>query len=521
MDELIRQAAHILRGTWKYRWLGLVAAWIVGMLGIATIKFLPDKFEASARIYVNTESILKPLMAGMTVQPNDTQRIAMLSRIVISRPNVEKIAHTVGMDAKATSKEESEKVIDDMLKVLTIKDAGGANLYVLTFRDVFPDRAKRVVELLASTFIESGQGSKVTDADAAKKFLDEQIAIYEKKLQEGENRLKEFRLRYLGMSPGEGKDFFSRISEMTNLLSQAQLELRQAETSRDAFKRGLDREESELVPAASASPASSGGGIAEMDSRIDGLKRNLDGLLLRFTENHPDVVGARRQLKDLEDQRRQMLASRKPDSPAAPQSAGSGPRAYDQLKVALAGAEANVAAARARVAEYTARMARLKESAKLMPQLDVEYAQLNRDYDVIKKNYESLVSRRESASMSSEMQAVSGVADFRLIDPPRVSPRPVAPNRFVLLPVSLLLALAGGFGAAFVAMELNRTFHDVRALRGVTGLPVLGSVSLIVDNALKRMRRKSLIRFVAAMGCFLGMYVAVFIYLYLQSARVA
>jgi polysaccharide chain length determinant protein (PEP-CTERM system associated) len=520
MSEVLRQATIILRGTWKYRWLGLLIASAVGALGIVTIKLIPDKYEAAARIFVNTDSILKPLMAGMTVQLNDNQRIGMLSRIVISRPNVEKIVHSVGLDAKATSKEDSERLIDDVLKVLAIKETGNANLYMLTFRDTVPERAKRVVELLASTFIESGQGNKISDTDAAKKFIDEQIVTYENKLQEAENRLKEFKLRYLGLNPGEGKDYFTRMSEMNAQMNQAQLELRQAEYSRDAFKHGLEKEEHDMAPTAMA-PSNSGGSIAEIDARIDAIRRNLDALLLKYTETHPDVVATRRVIKELEEQRGQLQLARKTNDAPAPQFAASGPRAYDQLKVALAGAEANVGASRARVAEYAARLNRLKESAKLMPQLEVELAQINRDYEINKKNYENLVARRESANMSSEMQSVSGVADFRLIDPPRVSPQPVTPNRLLLLPLSLLLALGAGFAAAFVAMELHPTCYDGRTLREVSGLPLLGVVSVIINESMRRKQRNGLIRFLMGIGTFLGVYVAGYVYLAMKSALVA
>jgi uncharacterized protein involved in exopolysaccharide biosynthesis len=56
--------------------------------------------------------------------------------------------------------------------------------------------------------------------------------------------------------------------------------------------------------------------------------------------------------------------------------------------------------------------------------------------------------------MSGELDEVSGMADFRLIDPPRVSPQPVSPNRMLLLPLVLLLAVAGGLVAALLASQL-------------------------------------------------------------------
>ena len=306
-----------------------------------------------------------------------------------------------------------------------------------------PARAKRAVEVLAAMFMDSSKGGKTEDTDTAKKFIEEQIAVYEKKLQEAESRLKEFRVRYFGLTPGEGKDFFVRMSETNALLSQARLELREAERARDAFRRGLASEET----AAGSGAGSSAGGsamLAEIDARIDSQKRNLDTMLQRYTESHPDVVGAQRVIRELEEQRRQVIATNRKSGVTAIQPATTGQRASETLKVSLAQAEASVASLSSRVAEYTDRYNRLKASAALVPQLEAEYAQLNRDYDVNKKNYESLVSRRESASISGDMQTVAGVADFRLIDPPRVSPRPVPPDRRTLVLLALVLALAAG-----------------------------------------------------------------------------
>ncbi len=518
MDELLRQVTITLRSMWRYRWLGLAVAWLVAAIGFGITVLIPERYEASARIYVNTASILKPLMTGLTVQPNDDQRIAMLSRVLISRPNVEKLVQTVGLDATTKNKDDYERLIDRITKALEIKSAGKDNLYTLVFRDPEPERAKQTVQLLATMFIESGKGGKADETDAAKKFIDEQISVYERKLQEAENRLKDFKLRYLGLAPGEGAGYFARLSETSALLNRAQLELREAENSRDAFKRGLLTSE-EPLSANSSTPIVSSAEISDIEARIDATRRNLDVLLQRYTDNHPDVVGAKRVLKDLEEQRRQLMVNRPKASAQQSSFTTGGIRASEQLKVSLAGAEAAVASLRIRVAEYSTRYNQLKSAASQMPQLESEFAQLNRDYDVNKKNYESLVSRRESASISGDMQLVSGVADFRLIDPPRVSPQPVAPNRKLLLPIVLLLALGAGAGAAFVAKELRPTFYDRRALSEITGLPVLGTVSLVMTAPKFKEERKSTLRFLAGLGALIGVYFSGFIAITVLSAR--
>src|SRR5476651_2498773 len=108
MDLLIAQVVAIAKRMWKYRWPGLAVAWIVGIVGGIVVLVLPDRYEASARIFVDTQSMLKPLMAGLAVQPNVEQQVVMLSRTLISRPNVEKLVRMADLDLKSQSKAQQE-----------------------------------------------------------------------------------------------------------------------------------------------------------------------------------------------------------------------------------------------------------------------------------------------------------------------------------------------------------------------------------------------------------------------------
>ncbi len=172
----------------------------------------------------------------------------------------------------------------------------------------------------------------------------------------------------------------------------------------------------------------------------------------------------------------------------------------------LAGAEVQVAALRARVGEYSNRLATARAAMKTAPQVEAEAAQLNRDYAITKKNYEDLVARRQSAVMSGELEVASGVADFRLIDPPRVTPKPVSPNRLLLMPLPLVAGLLAGLALAFVASQLRPVFMDGGDLRAKTGLPVLGMVSLVLNDNDQRRERMSLYRFVGASGGLVGVF---------------
>lgn len=309
MDELIGQVTSIARGVWKHRWPGLIVAWVVTIIGVAVVIAVPDRYEASARIFVDTQSILKPLMSGLAVQPNVDQQVSMLSRTLISRPNVEKLVRMADLDLKIKSKEAQEARIDGLMSELKISSTGRDNLYVLSYRDPSPDQAKRVVQSLVSIFVESSLGDSRKDSVTAKKFLDEQIKGYESKLEEAEGRLKQFKLKNIELQSADGKDMAGRLAEISGQLRQAQLELHEAENARDAAKRQLDSEKNQNASLTSKSllqESSLSVATPEIDARIEAQKRNLDALLQRFTEQHPDVSGARRLIKELEEQKRKI-----------------------------------------------------------------------------------------------------------------------------------------------------------------------------------------------------------------------
>lgn len=522
MDELISQVTTILRGMWRHRWLGLLMAWVVTAIGSLVVLSAPDKYEATARIYVDTQSILKPLMSGLAVQPNIEQQVVMLSRTLITRPNVEKLIRMADLDLKSQTKASQDALIEGLMKSLEIQNAGRDNIYSLAYRDSSPDRAQKVIQSLVSIFVESSLGNTRQDSDTAKKFIDEQIKGYVAKLEEAETRLKQFRVRNIELQNPEGQDMVGQLGVVSSQLSQARLELREAENARDSAKRQLEAEKSQSADITTRSLLQESAlsvSTPEIDARIDAQKRNLDTLLQRFTELHPDVSNTRRLIKELETLKRKEVADLRKIAMATPMTSSSNSLVVQELNRMLAVSEVQVASLRARVGEYEARVNRARSMMKTAPQVEAEYAQLNRDYEINKKNYNDLVSRRESASMSGELESAAGVADFRLIEPPRVSPKPVAPNRLLLMPLALLAGLAAGLGIAFVLSQLRVVYYDARALGDAVRLPMLGTVSMVMGDSATQRRRTELRKFFAASGGLLIVFVAAMIAMSLLSGR--
>jgi polysaccharide chain length determinant protein (PEP-CTERM system associated) len=512
MQELVEQLLALLRGMWQRRWIGLGVAWLTAIIGAIIVFRLPDKYEASARVYVDTQSLLQPLMAGMAVTPDAGGQIAILSRILLTRPNVEKIIRKSDLDTSAGKN--AADLVDETVGSLSINRAGGDNVYTIAFR--YPDgrKARDVVQAALSTFIEQSLGRTRSGTDSARKFVDDQIKDYETKLRESEARMQAFRLKYMGLLGTSGQSYFSQMTTITEQIKDARVELRVAEQTRDGIRKQLE-EQTQRGPAA-ASKRTASVAVPEIDSRINEQKRQLDEMLRKYTDQHPDVVGTKRLLTQLLEDRKREIEVRSRAAENDPGNPLTGDPVAQQLKVALNDAEANLTTVRARLGEYEARYNQLRSSAETLPKIDMELVQLDRDYGIQKRQYESLVARRETASLTGKLED-AGVAEFRIIDPPRVTPNPVAPNRLLLLGVVVAVSLFAGLAMSWLVSQTRPTFRDGRTLREVAQRPLLGMVSILPTHSWRVMRRRAALLFAGGLSGLVVSYGAAFAVLFLTA----
>ena len=163
----------------------------------------------------------------------------MMSRTLVSRLNVEKVIQMADMDTGLNTPEDREQLIARLTKELTIKSAGRENLYTISYADQDREQAKRVVQSLLTIFMEGSVGDKRKDSDSARQFIEEQLRSYSEKLVAAENAVTAFKRRHQGLMPGEGRDYYARLSDAKAALRQATLELKEALNSRDAIKQQL------------------------------------------------------------------------------------------------------------------------------------------------------------------------------------------------------------------------------------------------------------------------------------------
>ena len=489
MQDILAQLLLMLRGAWRYRWPALALAWAVALVGWLAVAVMPDRFEARTRVYVDTESLLKPLLEGIAVDRDVMSQVSMMQSVMKSRPNLEKVARKTDLFLSADSTEDQEVVIDSLQERIvlqgtsplgTVRRGHVPNEFIVSFEDSNPKTAYRVVQSLLDTFMEDSLGIKRDDAGVAERFISQQLADYERKLLEAESRLADFKKANVGQMPGTSGDYYQRLDQSMAQLEALRTRYRQVSERRNELARQLQGEEPTFGLTAPV-------GSSPIDSQIASYQARIDQMLLQYTDKHPEIVALRDTIKRLEEEKAQ---GAKVSSTVAPPTAGSSDDmmmrsldmnpVYQSMKISLSQADAELAEVRGQISAQEQAIGGLRSRMDAIPQVEAELAQLNRDYQVNKAQYDQLLQRLESARISQRADQSTGDVKFRVIDPPTVPVVPSGPERILLSALVLLASLGAGIGFALLLQQIRPVFSTKDTLRQVTGLPVLGSVTAAV-----------------------------------------
>ena len=184
MRDSLQEVYTYLAAMWRRRWRTLGIAWLLCLVGWTFIAFWPNKFESSARIYADTEGILRPLLEGIAVESDLDQQLAVMQQTLLSRPNLESIVRTTDMDHSATTAVAMEELIRDLANRIEV-GLEKENLFSVRFEDTDPQLTQRVVQSLLNIFVEGNLGQNRKDMDAARRFIEDQIVGYQRQLEGG------------------------------------------------------------------------------------------------------------------------------------------------------------------------------------------------------------------------------------------------------------------------------------------------------------------------------------------------
>ena len=281
LQEIIAEVTDHVRGMWRFRWYAILIAWLVAIAGCYSVYTMPNIYKASTRVSVDTNSLLPALTKGLTAGENLMSEVDLVSKALLTRPNLETVARETDLDLRAESPREMEMLITGLQRRVNIV-GGRDNIFTISYNDSNRDKAREVVSALLDTFVETSLGAQGDDSDMTERAIALEIENHEQRLFQAESDLADFKKRNIGYMPDEGADYYTRLQTALAAVSETQRQVRLMRQRRDEISRQLEGEEPVFgimpsTPAQAAANCSQAANLAQLQSQ-------LSELLVDFTE---------------------------------------------------------------------------------------------------------------------------------------------------------------------------------------------------------------------------------------------
>jgi len=498
MQEIIEQVMDYLKGIWIKRRYLMISTWIICPIGWFFVAQLENVYESEAIVFADTQSILGPLLKGITVETNTEDQIQLMVKTLLSRTNLDRITRMTDLDVRAKSDLQYESLIDNLKEGIIIKKTGGKrqNIFKISFEDQDPEMAKDVVQAVLTVFIETTIGENRIDSDSAQKFLTTQINDYESRLLAAESRLTDFKQKYNDVLPNQYGGYYQKLTKAKEQLKKIELDLLETKTQLKSAKAQLPdkRTESNKTP----SNIKNDNTIeTTYDKRISELETSLDNLSVRYTNKYPDIIEIENRLSHLKQQRTNEIEKYLDSSTDenANYSLSQSP-VTQEILMQINQLENQVASFTVRADNYRKEVTDLESKIHILPEIEAELVALNRGYNITKDKYEELLTRRETAQLAKQADDSNSKIKFNVIEPPRASSEPIGPKRILFIVMIAFLGFGAGTGLSLLVSQINPVVTSTSQVARLTGIPIFGVVSASEHLGLQKWHRKKTFIFI-------------------------
>jgi polysaccharide chain length determinant protein (PEP-CTERM system associated) len=470
----------------RRKWVALLV--FAGALAavVSLTIWLPDLYRATATVLVETQNVSEEFVRRSVTAELET-RIQTIRQEVMSRARLADLVARFDLYPDLRKKGAAfdasiERMRRDVELELTgvsqqMSGRGPTIAFAISYNGRDPEIVARVANVLASIYVE--ENTKIREGQAVRtaEFLKAQLGDVKKELDAQERRATEFKLDHIGELP---EQIAANLASLERLNTDLRL-------NGDHQVRAMDRRErleKQAADAESAAPAAAVAGPAPSlgAEQLATLRRQLDELRRKFSDQYPDVIRLRAEFAALERQ----LSERPAPASAAPPPAGTAAPPADpktRLLQAIGDTDAELKALKTEELALRRAVNRYEQRVDNVPKRQEEFQALSRDYQTTKERYDTLLKRYEEAQLASSLEQGQKVEQFRILDaaiPPR---DPAAPNRLRLFVIGVILSIGLAVGAVLVVEKLDTAFHSLDDLRAFANVPTLFSIPLILTAA--------------------------------------
>lgn len=479
MDQTLQIALKYAQAAWRRRWIGMTVAWLVCAVGWLGVTFVPNEYQAVARIYVDTDAVLTPLLKGLAVDVSPDQQVAIMQQTLLSRPNLQDLISRTDLGLSVstpTQRAVLAKALANEIKVTM--SLTQRNLFSISYSNANPRLARDVVQTLLTIFTENATASNRRDMDNAQQFLAREVASYLDQLHVLEQERAQFRSQYSSILPVDGTGALESVSAAHQAQDHAELALQEAQAMQALEEKELKRQ----FPNGAASVRQVVAGVATPNgvSPLAAAEERLRQMEVVYTDDYPGVIELKKQIAALK---------KLPASHGGGTVAGANtPELYSQMTMKLLDTQVAVSSAQRELAIAKGNVDRLEKIRQQQPNLLAKLQNMDNNYEVLQRNYNELLARLQAAKLSQAADTQAEKVHLRIVDPPEVPLVPSGPNRPLLITAVLVFGILTGGAVAIALTLLDTSFTTMDELHDL-GVPVLGSL----PTAGGRPRRKAVL----------------------------
>ena len=521
----------------RRKWLIVFSFLIILFAALVYCVFIPDQYRSSTTILIIPPAVAEG-MVRTTVNASTRDRLQAIERDTLSRTPLLGVINGVGISRLGFTGVPEEDMLEKMRSRIGLEierntdrySERNVNTFILSFLHENPKVAQEVVSSLSSLFI--GENIKIREAvtQETSKFLDVQMKETRAKLEQQEERIKQYKLRFGGELPQQEQANLSRLQRLQD----------QIKNNSDSIARLQDRKVFMESQASTLARNSLEGDLKTEDqiipvnllSELAIRRRKLDEATRKFTPLHPSVIQARWEVEQAEaeiarvrEETRKVQAASTggaPKSLSTQSVSGLQQRSPEmsevqRLRGQIAQADMEITALRRESAIASRTIDDIQRKVERLPQREQELVSLTRDYDNIKKSYEELLSKKLRANISESLEEGQKGERFQMVEPPSLPLRPSKPDRLKAIALALLASLLVGVGGSFGLEILDPTLRGSREFKSFFDMPILACLPVIQDE---RLKRRSSIRRAAVVGGLVSLMGAYVVFLTIYGGKI-